>query len=73
LRRCKRFLAQNQFAAFWTVDPATEASLELGQKVVGGDYLWVVAPDGRCGIAFITFIGSHAAYDRIDALTVMRL
>ena len=39
-------------------------------EVAGGDYRLVVAFDWRRGIAFIKFIGTHAAYDRIDALTV---
>ena len=38
--------------------------------VAGGDYRLVAAFDWRRGIAFIKFIGTHAAYDRIDALTV---
>ena len=39
-------------------------------EVAGGDYRMIVAFDFRRGIAFIKFIGSHAEYDRIDALTV---
>ena len=39
-------------------------------EVAGGDYRMVVAFDWRRGIAFIKFIGTHAEYDRIDALTV---
>ena len=38
--------------------------------VAGGDYRMVVAFDWRRGIAFIKFIGTHAQYDRIDALAV---
>lgn len=30
----------------------------------------VVAFDWRRGIAFIKFLGTHAEFDRIDALTV---
>jgi mRNA interferase HigB len=41
-------------------------------EVAGGDYRMVVAFDFRRGIAFIKFIGTHAEYDRIDALTVSR-
>lgn len=36
----------------------------------GGDYRMVVAFDWRRSIAFIKFFGSHAEYDKIDALTV---
>lgn len=39
-------------------------------EVAGGDYRLVVAFDWRRRIAFIKFIGTHAEYDRIDALTV---
>lgn len=39
-------------------------------EVAGGDYRMVVAFDWRRSIAFIKFIGSHAEYDRIDALTI---
>ncbi len=39
-------------------------------EVAGGDYRLIVAFDFRRRIAFIKFIGSHADYDRIDALTV---
>ena len=39
-------------------------------EVAGGDYRMVVAFDWHRSIAFIKFIGTHADYDRIDALTV---
>lgn len=39
-------------------------------EVAGGDYRMIVAFDFRRGIAFVKFVGSHAEYDRIDALTV---
>ena len=38
-------------------------------EVAGGDYRMVVAFDFRRGIAFVKFIGTHADYDRTDALT----
>lgn len=38
--------------------------------VAGGDYRLVVAFDFRRAIAFVKFIGTHAEYDRIDALSV---
>jgi mRNA interferase HigB len=41
-------------------------------EVAGGDYRMVVAFDFHRGIAFIKFIGTHAEYDRVDALTVSR-
>ena len=39
-------------------------------EVAGGDYRLIVAFDFRRAIAFVKFIGTHAEYDRIDALTV---
>ena len=39
-------------------------------EVAGGDYRLIVAFDFRRRIAFVKFIGAHADYDRIDALTV---
>lgn len=39
-------------------------------EVAGGDYRMIVAFDWRRSIAFVKFIGTHAEYDRIDALTV---
>ena len=39
-------------------------------EVARGNYRMVVSFDFRRQIAFVKFIGSHAEYDRIDALTV---
>ena len=39
-------------------------------EVAGGNYRLIVAFDFRRAIAFVKFIGTHAEYDRIDALTV---
>jgi mRNA interferase HigB len=39
-------------------------------EVAGGNYRSVAAFDFRRRIAFVKFIGTHAEYDRIDALTV---
>lgn len=39
-------------------------------EVAGGDYRMVVAFDWKQSIAFIKFVGTHAEYDKIDALTV---
>jgi mRNA interferase HigB len=39
-------------------------------EVAGGNYRLVVAFDFRRQAAFIKFIGTHAEYDRVDALTV---
>lgn len=39
-------------------------------EIAGGDFRLVVAFDFPRRIAFVKFIGTHAAYDKIDALTV---
>ncbi len=39
-------------------------------EVAGGNYRMIVAFDFGRQIAFIKFLGTHADYDRIDALTV---
>jgi mRNA interferase HigB len=39
-------------------------------EVAGGNYCMVVGFDFRRQAAFVKFIGTHAEYDRIDALTV---
>ena len=52
----------------------TKAKVLNGERVrfavSGGDYRLVVAFDFARAIAFIKFIGTHAEYDRIDALSV---
>jgi mRNA interferase HigB len=66
-------------AAHWTstdeVQRAAPKSKVLNRErvrfeVAGGNYRVVVAFDFRRQVAFVKFIGSHAEYDRIDALTV---
>ncbi|NVN87363.1 MAG: type II toxin-antitoxin system HigB family toxin [Rhodopseudomonas sp.] len=41
-------------------------------EVAGGNYRLIAAFDFARQIAFVKFIGTHAEYDRIDALTVSR-
>lgn len=41
-------------------------------EVAGGNYRMIVAFDFGRGIAFVKFIGTHADYDRIDALAVSK-
>ena len=41
-------------------------------EVAGGDYRLIAAFDFRRQIAFVKFVGTHADYDAIDALTVAR-
>lgn len=39
-------------------------------EIGGGKYRLIAAFDLGRGIAFVKFIGTHAEYDRVDALTV---
>lgn len=39
-------------------------------EVAGGNYRLVAAFDFRRQIAFVKFVGTHAEYDRVDAMTV---
>jgi mRNA interferase HigB len=66
-------------AAHWTstdeVQRAAPKSKVLNRErvrfeVVGGNYRLVVAFDFRRQVAFVKFIGTHAEYGRIDALTI---
>lgn len=52
----------------------TTASVLKSRRVVfnikGNDYRLVVAVAYRFGAVYVKFVGTHAAYDRIDADTV---
>ncbi|RNF35328.1 type II toxin-antitoxin system HigB family toxin [Paracoccus methylarcula] len=39
-------------------------------EISGGDFRLICAFDFRRQVAFVKFIGTHAEYDKIDALTV---
>src|SRR5690349_3465078 len=39
-------------------------------EIAGGNYRLIAAFDFRRQIAFVKFLGTHAEYDKIDALTV---
>jgi mRNA interferase HigB len=65
-------------AARWTstdeVQKAAPSAKVLNRErvrfeIAGGNYRLVAAFDFRREIAFVKFIGTHAEYDRIDALT----
>lgn len=68
-------------AATWTDPQAVVADFSKakalnGERVRfdigGGGYRLIVAFDFPRQTAFIKFIGAHAEYDRVDALTVSR-
>ena len=39
-------------------------------EIAGGNFRMIFAFDFDRSIAFVKFIGTHAEYDRVDALTV---
>jgi len=39
-------------------------------EIAGGNFRMIIAFDFGRGIAFVKFIGTHAEYDRVGALTV---
>lgn len=49
---------------------STVSVLVVRFEVAGGNDRLVTAFDFQRQIAFVKFIGTHAEYDRIDALTV---
>jgi mRNA interferase HigB len=53
---------------------ATGAVILNGERarfeVAGGNYRMIVAFNFKHQIAFIKFLGTHAEYDKIDALTI---
>ena len=68
-------------AARWTSTDDVQRAAPSGKvlnrervrfEVAGGRYRLVVAFDFRRQVAFVKFVGTHAEYDRIDALTVSR-
>ena len=39
-------------------------------EIAGGNFRMIIAFDFGRGVAFVKFLGTHAEYDRVDALTV---
>ena len=39
-------------------------------EIAGGNYRLIAAFDFRRQIAFVKFVGTHAEYDRVNALTI---
>ncbi|MCT4369110.1 type II toxin-antitoxin system HigB family toxin [Yangia mangrovi] len=66
-------------AAEWATTSDVQASFSKAKvlnaervrfEIAGGDFRLICAFDFRRSVAFIKFVGTHAEYDRIDALTV---
>jgi mRNA interferase HigB len=75
LERWYRFVR----AAHWTstndIQKAAPKAKVLNRErvrfeIAGGNYRLIAAFDFRRSVAFVKFIGTHAEYNRIDALTV---
>jgi len=53
---------------------ASNAKILNGERarfeIAGGNFRMIVAFDFARDIAFVKFIGTHAEYDRVDALTI---
>ena len=68
-------------AAVWTSTGDVQAAFSKAKvlnaervrfEVAGGDFRMICAFDFRREVAFVKFLGTHAEYDRIDALTVSK-
>ena len=75
LERWYRLIRAAHWSSMDDVQRAAPKSKVLNRErirfeVAGGNYRLVIAFDFRRQVAFVKFIGTHAEYDRIDALTV---
>lgn len=75
LERWVAVVKQSDWAAPADVQAAfSKAKMLNGERarfeIAGGDFRLIAAFDFGRGIAFVKFIGTHAEYDRVDALTV---
>jgi mRNA interferase HigB len=75
LDRWYRFVRAAQWRSTGEIQDAVPKAKILNRdrvrfEVAGGSYRLVAAFDFRRQIAFVKFIGTHAEYDRVDALTV---
>ena len=75
LERWHKLVKAAQWASTDEVQKAAPKAKVLNRErvrfeVAGGNHRLVAAFDFRRQIAFVKFIGTHAEYDRIDALKV---
>lgn len=75
LERWFRLTKAAQWASTDEVQAAAPKAKVLNRErvrfeVAGGNYRLIAAFDFRRQIAFVKFVGTHAEYDRIDALRV---
>jgi mRNA interferase HigB len=74
LERWLKLVRSAQWASTDEIKKAAPTAKVLNRErvrfeIAGGNYRLIVAFDFRRQIAFVKFIGTHAEYDRIDALT----
>jgi mRNA interferase HigB len=75
LERWYKFVRAANWTSTHDIQLASPKSKVLNRErvrfeVAGGNYRLVAAFDFRRQVAFVKFIGTHAEYDRIDALTI---
>ncbi len=75
LERWYRLVKASRWASMDDVQAAAPKARVLNRErvrfeVAGGNYRLIVALDFRRQIAFVKFVGTHAEYDGIDALTI---
>ena len=75
LQHWRRVVKDAQWTTVGEVQAAFSTAKALnGERVrfeiAGGNFRLICAFDFRRSIAFVKFVGTHADYDKIDALTV---
>lgn len=67
--RQARWKSMGEVQARWPKSKVQNAE-RVRFQIAGGDYRMICAIQFRAGICWIKFIGTHAQYDRVDALTI---
>jgi mRNA interferase HigB len=74
LERWRKLIKAANWSSANDLRAATGAVILNGERarfeVAGGNFRMIVAFNFKHQIAFIKFLGTHAEYDKIDALTV---
>jgi mRNA interferase HigB len=74
LERWRKLIKAANWSSTNDVRAATGAVILNGERarfeVAGGNYRMIVAFNFKHQIAFIKFLGTHAEYDKVDALTI---
>lgn len=67
--RAAEWRSMAEVQARWVKAKVLNSELVLFE-IAGGDYRMICAMQFRAGICWVKFLGTHAQYDRVDALTV---